>query len=74
MTDTDENMTSPSFIPLMPTGNGVTDLEMAREQSAVADAEGIMPPEQPPMDDAAGGPQAVDHEAPVDDDRPTLSE
>lgn len=74
MPDTDDKMTSPSIVPLMPTGNGVTDLETAREQSAVAEAEEIIPPEQPPMDDAAGGPQAEDPDAPVDDDRPTLSE
>ena len=68
MTD-DDNTASPPVVPLMPTGNGVTDLETAREQAAVTAV-----PEQPPMDDAAGGPQAEDPEAPVDDGRPTLSE
>ncbi len=60
MADRDDEITS---VPLMPTGNGVTDLEIAREQAAVADQQSI--------DDGAAEPQA---EAPVDDDRPTLSE
>lgn len=30
--------------------------------------EQIIPPEQPPMDDAAGGPQAEDLDVPVDDE------
>ena len=46
--------------PIMPTGSGVADLEIAREQDALADGnvEPAIPPEQVPMDDAAGGPQA----------------
>ena len=46
--------------PIMPTGSGVADLEIARERDALArgDVEQIIPPEQTPMDDAAGGPQA----------------
>lgn len=43
--------------PIMPTGSGVADLEIAREQDALRD-EQILQPEQAPMDDAAGGPQA----------------
>ena len=54
--------------PIMPTGSGVADLEIAREQSALAadgkltgaavdeTAEQIIRFEQAPMDDAAGGP------------------
>lgn len=33
---------------------------------ADTEAETIIPPEQPPMDDAAGGPQAADPNGPVD--------
>lgn len=46
--------------PIMPTGSGVADLEIAREQDALASGEvdSMMPPEQAPIDDAAGGPQA----------------
>lgn len=69
MSKNDDDVTNASIVPLMPTGNGVTDLETAREQAAVG---GL--PEQPPMDDAAGGPQAEDTDAPIDDDRPRLSE
>ena len=74
MADTDYQTTTPPIVPLMPTGNGVTDLETDREQSAVAEAGTISPPEQPPMDDAAGGPQADTSATAVGDDRPTLSE
>ena len=46
--------------PIMPTGSGVADLEIAREQDALAsgDVEQAILPERPPMDDAAGGSQA----------------
>ncbi len=74
MADTDADMQSPPVIPLMPTGNGVTDLEIAREQAVVAKAGVDAWPTQPMMDDSAGGPQAEKREAPIDDGRPTLSE
>ncbi|TPG07507.1 hypothetical protein [Sphingomonas oligophenolica] len=74
MADTDDNMQSPPVMPIMPTGNGVTDLEIAREQAAVSEAGVDVLPTQPIVDEAAGGPQAEDPEAPVDDGRPTLSE
>ena len=74
MSDTHDDTDSPSAVPIMPTGNGVTDLEIAREQTAVAEAGVDALPTQPMMDDAAGGPQAEDPEAPVEDGRPTLSE
>ena len=47
-------------VPIMPTGSGVADLEIAREQDALAsgEADQIVPPAQAPMDDAAGGPSA----------------
>ena len=46
-----------SATPIMPTGSGVVDLEIAREQDALA-GERVTPPEQTPMDDATKGPQA----------------
>lgn len=42
--------------PIMPTGSGVVDLEVARERDILA-GEQVDPPEKAPMDDAAGGPQ-----------------
>ena len=47
-------------VPIMPTGSGVADLEIAREQDALASGEvdQIIPPGQAPMSDAAGGPSA----------------
>lgn len=35
---------------------------------ANVEAEHVMPPEQAPMDDAAGGPQAEDGDVPFEDD------
>ena len=43
--------------PIMPTGSGVVDLEIARERDALA-AGKIAPPEQSPLDDTAAGHQA----------------
>ena len=43
--------------PIMPTGSGVIDLEVQRELDALAGG-GVVPPEQAPMDNASGGPQA----------------
>lgn len=74
MPDTNEETAHPPIVPLMPSGNGVTDLEVSREQEAVAKARGIVPREQPPMDDAVGGTQAEDVGVPLDENRPTLSE
>lgn len=78
MADTDDKTTSPPIVPLMATGNSLTDLEIAREQSAVIEADAtagqIAHPELPPMENGAGGSQAEAPDAPVDDDRPTLSE
>lgn len=46
--------------PIMPTGSGVADLEIARELDALRsnDAGQVVPPQQAPIIDAAGGPRA----------------
>ena len=44
--------------PIMPTGSGLADLEVAREQDAVA-GEQVVAPKQAPVNDAAGGPQTA---------------
>lgn len=46
--------------PIMPTGSGVADLEVAREQDALASAgvDQVMPAGQAPIDEAASGSQA----------------
>ena len=48
----DDKTTSPPIVPLMPTGNGVTDLETAREQTATANSEQS---EEVDSDDTAEG-------------------
>ena len=62
MPETDENA-PPVNIPVK------TQPDEANGEAAPAsgtEAETIRPPEQPPMDDAAGGPQAEDPNAPVE--------
>lgn len=48
--------------PIMPTGSGVADLMVAREQDALDGeaVDAIAPPEQVPLDDAASGTTATD--------------
>ena len=43
--------------PIMPTGSGLVDLEIAREPDMLAGGE-VIPPERAPTDAAAGVPQA----------------
>lgn len=70
MADTDDDTQTLPGMPLMPTGNGVTDLEIAREQAAVAHAT----PAPRGTDDAADGLRGDGSDVPLDDGRPTLSE
>lgn len=43
--------------PIMPTGSGLVDLEIAREPDTLAGGE-VIPPERAPTDADAGVPQA----------------
>ncbi len=62
MPDTDDRTTGPLDLPMQPTGSGVADLEIAREQDALAaddaltgaiDAEALVPTKHGPDHDAS---------------------